>query len=552
MKKVMTVLMALMLVFSIAACDSLPFSSNNQKKRSTRSKNDDDDDDDDEDETTETSETSDETEPTETEPTETVEPTPEPTKPPIGDKVEYIDFDIKNYYEYMSEYPEDGYYGASYNIDCISISPDNGYVQLQENIEDYMNQRLTSYQKLYEQNIDAVEHDAADGNYYYITEESLIKMFRADSLVLSFEYQYYYYYGGAHGQYGLYGLNYNPITGEMITFSDITADTDKMYDTVIDALANSPYADYLDEDYEDTVYDYFYDYGLDNNFAITYDGIHLFFNPYELAPFAAGLIEVYIPYEGNEDCFEYDYWTTAPSNRFIPFTLDYDNTDLYGASYKLDYDFDFDGTVDEMAVFFNEEDGAAELKFSMNGEVSTFDDFYGYDLAAFLVIKDGKSYIMLNVLSDNDYRVSYVCRIQDNKITEYFVNDGVASYFVNPDRFIVKTRLYCIGTNSAYCYAGIEDDLVFHVDPKYYTLTNDKYFDTVVDISGTNFMTGEAVVIPAGSKIRYDGTDYETYALFETEDGDYIRIDIETGYPEKLNGIDVEDCFEEGQVIYAG
>ena len=549
MKKVITVLMALMLVFSIAACDSLPFSSKPQKKRTTRSK---DDDDDDEDETTETSETTDETEPTATETTEPLEPTPEPTKVPSGIEIDYLNFDIKNYSEFIYEYPEDGYYSVSYNIDCISLSPDDGYVSLQSALDAESESRLEYFHDLHEQNKEAIEADAEDGNYYSITEESLIQMCRADELVLSYEYNYYYYYGGAHGQYGYVGMNYDPLTGKPIAFTDITNDINAMYDAIIDALANSPYESYLDDDYEDIVYDYIYDYGMDKNFAITYDGIDVFFNPYELAPYAAGLVQVSIPYAGNEKCFITDYWTNAPANRFVPFVMDYDNTDTFGGAFKLDYDMDFDGTADEMVIFYSDDNGEFDLKISINGEISSFDDFYGYDISAFLVLKDGNAYIMLNVLSDNDFRVSYMYRIEGNKVTEYYINDGVAAYFVNPDRFMVKTRVYCIGTNSAYFYAGINDDMVFEKEQNYYTIIGEKYFDTVVDIAGTNFMTGEDVVILSGSKIRYDGTDYETYALFETGDGDYIKVEIETGYPEKINGIEVEDCFEEGQVLYAG
>ena len=34
-----------------------------------------------------------------------------------------------------------------------------------------------------------------------------------------------------------------------------------------------------------------------NNFAITRDGLIYYFNPYEIAPYVAGIIQVRVPYE---------------------------------------------------------------------------------------------------------------------------------------------------------------------------------------------------------------------------------------------------------------
>ena len=127
---------------------------------------------------------------------------------------------------------------------------------------------------------------------------------RADSYVVSLINEFRNYSGGAHGMYGWYGVNFDSETGKRLTVSDICTDANKLYTAIIKRL----YADHDNRAFdnldgtlmklivEDTI-----------NFVIEPRGVTFIFNPYEIAPYAAGLITATILFDEQPGLFKTKY-----------------------------------------------------------------------------------------------------------------------------------------------------------------------------------------------------------------------------------------------------
>lgn len=125
------------------------------------------------------------------------------------------------------------------------------------------------------------------------------KVSYTDWLVVSIEKdESTYSYGAAHGMGGIAYYNIDRRRHSLINEGDLFIEG-----------YTSPLSKILQRcilrDYQaKTIEDLFNETGIDasemppnNNFAITRDGLIYYFNPYEIAPYAAGVIQVRIPYE---------------------------------------------------------------------------------------------------------------------------------------------------------------------------------------------------------------------------------------------------------------
>lgn len=109
--------------------------------------------------------------------------------------------------------------------------------------------------------------------------------------LISMAYSWYIYEGGAHGNYGKVCYNYEKATGKKITYKDLVKDEAKLLSVAQKAFKQqNGIAD--DEDITDMFHFEDNKFVLNDNFCFTKNGISFFYNPYEIAPYAAGLIEL--------------------------------------------------------------------------------------------------------------------------------------------------------------------------------------------------------------------------------------------------------------------
>ena len=125
----------------------------------------------------------------------------------------------------------------------------------------------------------------------YVTAEPT----RTDSVVFSYTEEESSYTGGAHGNLYSSGININPETGERLELTDVVTDINLVHDFASDDLSTK--SDMLFNEYEDTLNSLFEVPNV--QWVLDSEGLVLMFNPYELAPYAAGVITVLIPYESD-------------------------------------------------------------------------------------------------------------------------------------------------------------------------------------------------------------------------------------------------------------
>lgn len=201
------------------------------------------------------------------------------------------------------------------------------------------------------------EHYNTNLYSYTYSDSILFTVTRADSNVISFLATNEWYGGGAHGQYGSTGLNYDARTGELIDFADLSENADAFYQNTLtfhQSLAASNYYKSImwpdDYDLEEVLYQ-------DGRWYLSTSGLVFFSHPYELGAFFAGEIEFTIPYAdlkemGFQEKYAYDGQRTIPlQTEAVCF-----------------FDLNGDGQ-DEEIQFYIEQPGSARtsLHFIING-----------------------------------------------------------------------------------------------------------------------------------------------------------------------------------------
>ncbi len=160
----------------------------------------------------------------------------------------------------------------------------------------------------------------ADANSAYTTSDSWTPYLcqytyapsRIDQSVLSMFGTYATYNSIGRPDVVYLGLTYDLITGDELTLSNILsegASTDALIDLVVAALEVQKEEKFLDENFAQTVEENFSGtYGEYNSWHFTQTGLVFFFSPYEIAPYASGVITVQIPYEELTGIIKDDYF----------------------------------------------------------------------------------------------------------------------------------------------------------------------------------------------------------------------------------------------------
>lgn len=145
---------------------------------------------------------------------------------------------------------------------------------------------------------------SADGDADYFMGYTLrrsVHIDRADENVLSFGFTETTYAGGAHGYSGVYAMNFDARTGERLSLEDLAEDPEAflsaLADYVWEVSRDAEHAAYALGGYFPDYEQYIPDLLREGNWLFDSKGMVVLANPYELAPYAAGLITFEVPYE---------------------------------------------------------------------------------------------------------------------------------------------------------------------------------------------------------------------------------------------------------------
>ncbi|MCR4655493.1 MAG: right-handed parallel beta-helix repeat-containing protein [Lachnospiraceae bacterium] len=205
--------------------------------------------------------------------------------------------------------------GGNYYELILSAEDKEKYPELSGEI-DRLNQAeekdLNGFFENYEAEIQ--EFMANTGNDAAYSSERYLMPLRADSLVFSFAISDYEFLGGAHGSTTYRTFNYDPKTGKSIAFSDVVKDTDGLPTAVFKELSQSEdYSDYYKEypDGEKELYDALGSKlesgGEGLLWALDYEGLWVFFDNYEIGPYAMGAPSALITFKDYPELFSDQY-----------------------------------------------------------------------------------------------------------------------------------------------------------------------------------------------------------------------------------------------------
>ena len=183
------------------------------------------------------------------------------------------------------------------------------------------------------------------------------KVTRMDDAVISFELVSSSYTGGAHGNYGSIGRNYDVKTGELIRFDELSEDYEAFHATVLDYMVNLAET----PSYKDKLFENPSKADLDSalfrpeNWIFTLSGISFMIDPYILGPYASGEIYFMLPYEKAYDLGlkeDYRYNGNFVEERYYIYKYDPETFEpIIDETPDCYFDLDGDGTEEGLAFY---------------------------------------------------------------------------------------------------------------------------------------------------------------------------------------------------------
>ncbi len=293
--------------------------------------------------------------------------------------------------------------------------------------------------------------------------------------------------------------------------------------------------------------------------TVGYGGMTFYFNPYELAPYSAGVQAITISYKEESELFSEKICQTPRSwaTSIHPF---------------LEYDLGQDDTSDTIEVGGEMDEYSTYTQFwiSVNGEKKTMKDKWFYRYTPYLIHSedlDGEL-LMVEEVSDNDFSTIFVYELNEEKsgfgepwsfpdmgFHTYFEEWDEDTYiygkevFTNPSRFRLDTRINLLGTYSGTKWYSLhpsekKNGYLFAEQDWYDVLHFDHFLTLLIPLEMEIPGNGETLEFPAGTKLWIVRTDGE-YVEFATEDGRNCRVYVEENeWPLRIRGVEEKDTTE--------
>ncbi|MBR2742143.1 MAG: DUF3298 and DUF4163 domain-containing protein [Clostridia bacterium] len=275
---------------------------------------------------------------------------------------------------------------CEYSLPALSDECAAEYPALSEALSAQNEQSKAGMKSEYESMIEGAKDEAEYAGEYFSRFElkSDFTVRRADSTVLSLLYNTYMFSGGAHGMYSFYGRTYDSQTGRELALSDVVTDMSAL-PAVVAAQIEKYCGDV--EFYEGLDIEEYVEQNADTIFwTLEYDALTLYFNPYEIAPYAYGVQIVPIPFAEYPDLIADEYKTVpeAYGVQLLSYTHSF-------------YDTDGDGDMDRICVsgVTNEYGSFENVTITLDDENFT-EDYESYSEQPMLMHTDsGNTYLYI-------------------------------------------------------------------------------------------------------------------------------------------------------------
>ena len=467
--------------------------------------------------------------------------------------------------DYDGEWDDDQVPVITSRCDRVFVQGD-GHEALKKALSGKNDEMAAAHKKEYEeyrQEALDMRKELTDQKFTYVCNYEF-RPIRFDGAVASMSWMKYYDLGGAHpSTYNAY-YNFDTRTGKQLALSDVVKDMDGFTTYVKNELADRAARGELFDGYEETVDDMFA--GTDPEqtleWAVTEKGVSVYFEEYMIAPYAAGEIEVAVPFKDHEEMFDGSYVGSQSdgwAKKITPWeTVTYRTDDA-----DTSVSFTYEGSGNEGDDYTQN----LTIEREQNGKTDTFkEEVYGKIGDTWLLMTDdGRSYLYMELSSENDWRTLEVFDLNGSEVKDAgSSNDSTSgSPIQTPDAFYLTRRIDALGTYSAYRKFHVGDDGMPVPEEDVYTkvLISDSKDDetalvserdlpvTLFDADGSQTET----VLPAGTKYYVRSTDLETFVDMELSDGRKCRLQVkpsDKGWGFEIDGVDEDKCFE--TIPYAG
>lgn len=409
----------------------------------------------------------------------------------------------------------------------------------------------------------AIQLQETGEEYFQAYESSEIaSVRRADANIVSILMECYYYGGGVHGMPYDWGYTYDAKTGQELSLSDVVNDI-----SVLPQLIQTE----LDKYYEPEIFfedmdlnSYFSEYLDSVSWVLDSTGLTFIFNPYDLAPYAAGSQAVTLSFAEYPNLVKSEYQQVPKK-----YAVDLPVTDSFY------YDVDGDGTKDELAVFgIWDEYGDRINKHCIIIDGRRFEvETDSYELDPYLIHMAGdQNYLYIQDSTDNDYRYLNVYKFTPDGAVEYVgLLDNAGWYsehietdeymwlqhvLTDPDQFRLEGRTDVLSTLMGYKHYQISDNGMPVTEDRWFTHTSevDLTLLQTLDVDVVDDATGEktgTMTLQAGTEVVYYRTDDRTFADLKLSDGTVVRVMINMdGWPRTVGEMEIESVFE--GMMFAG
>ena len=427
-----------------------------------------------------------------------------------------------------------------------------------ENISEKTMEQMTLFMN------DNVEYAMEEeGNEYFNGYKDELKLYvqRADDVIVSIRENQYQYTGGAHPMSAFAGINIDPVTGKILTISDVFMDSTMLIEVLSEKLIEKYGEDLFYTSPEELLNEYTPE---QFSWTVGYQGITFYFSPYELAPYAAGTQYVAIWFDEAKEWIDEKYMS-APKDGYVaelPFNEEV-HLDLNAETPEKDVLTVGKNFVEETVEVF-------QMAVSINEETYFSEEIFYYgDLKTSLacVPDQGKNRYYLYAEYTIESTDLYIYELTENGIKLQgtlenvrmpgIVLDQWDSYhqtqmymeqiLTDPSEFTMTSRMHLMGF--------MDGMKIYHADPKdgmpkadadYYILPEDCAVLTLKkDLEVEILSENETEMIKEGTEFTYLRTDNETYMDFRMDDGRECRVYFEEkDWDKTIKGFLPEECFE--------
>ncbi len=293
---------------------------------------------------------------------------------------------------------EEDVFTGSYDSLRLSAESAAQYPALAEVIDTMREEDRELFTETKAEMIEWAAEDEMDFEYY---DENDISVQRADNNIVSIRKDNSCFTGGAHGMYGSWGVNLDPNSGKVLLLSDVVTDMNRIPQLTAESITER-YTEELDyEDFswlEESLEGYLVE---EYNWTMDYEGITIYFNPYEIASYAAGLLTAKISFAEHPELF-HEAYMLSPKN---------------GYAVRLDFsehEFDFepkDGKADSVSVFgyFDDEKKQEKMNCWLNDEMILENLYADAFVPYFVCTKEGGKenyFLYIESANDNEYTMN--------------------------------------------------------------------------------------------------------------------------------------------------